>query len=389
MCMLYYIAIVLFAGMLVSKIVSFFKLPNVTGYLIAGLLIGPYVFNLVPLDIVDGLHIIAEAALGFIAFNIGSEFNFKHLKELGLKPVVITFFQAVMTFIVVGIVLIIIFNQQITFSILLAAISVATAPAATIMVIKQYKAKGPIVNTLLPVIAIDDALCIIIFGISTAIVKVIADPNIDSSVAELMINPIWEIIVAVAIGFALGIVLSFISRKVKGEDGVLNISIAVIFLGLGIGKMLDVSVLLLCMVIGATVANLSHNSNRLLLTIDRFTPPVFIAFFTIAGAELNFTLIKSVGIIGIMYVLLRVIGKFSGAWLGATVVKSHPNVKKYLGFTLLPQAGVAIGLAVVAESVIQEGSSLRAIVLCGILFFELIGPILTKFVLTKAKEISV
>ena len=388
MSMLYYIAIVLFAGIAVSKIVSFFKLPNVTGYLIAGLIIGPYVLNLVPLNALNGLHIIAEAALGFIAFNIGSEFNYRHLKELGIKPVIITFIQAIMTFIVVGLVLIFILRQQVPFSILLAAISVATAPAATMMVIKQYNAKGPVVNTLLPVIAIDDALCIIIFGISMAIAKAITNPNIDSSITEIMLHPIWEIAVVVAVGFALGIVLSYISLKVRGEDGVLNMSIAVIFMGIGIAKMLDISILLLCMVIGATVANLSHNSNRLLLTIDRFTPPVFVAFFTIAGAELNFTLIKSVGIIGIMYVLSRVIGKFSGAWVGATVVKSHPNVKKYLGVTLLPQAGVAIGLALVAQSAIQDGSSLRSIVLCGILIFELIGPILTKFALIKAKEIS-
>ena len=391
MHMLFYLAVILFAGMFTAKLLSKVKLPNVTGYLIAGLIIGPSILGIIPKEGADKLSIISEAALSFIAYSIGSEFNIENLKKLGKGILTVTVFQAYTTLLLVDLVLIFIFKQSVPFSLLLGAIAAATAPAATLMVIRQYKAKGPLVNTLLPVVAIDDALGIIAFGISATIAKALVSNTKNISVAKIIFMPLLEIFLALLIGFLMGILLTYLSRKVKGEDGLLSLVIATLFATAGLAISLDLSSLLACMMVGATLTNLDPNNKKAFTTVDRFTPPILISFFTIAGVQLDLSVLKDVGIIGIVYVVVRVIGKLLGAYLGARIAKLSHVIQKYLGFTLIPQAGVAIGLSMVAENPLPSpyGTQVRTIVLAGTVIYELVGPMITKEALIRAGEIEV
>lgn len=391
MHMLFYIAIVLFAGMFFAKILAKLKLPNVTGYLIAGLIIGPSILGIIPKEGADKLSIISEVALAFIAYSIGSEFNIENLKNVGKGVIVITILEALTAVALVDITMIFIFKQPVPFSLVLGAIAAATAPAATLMVIRQYKAKGPVVNTLLPVVAMDDAVGIIAFGISTTIAKAILNNSTNISVFKIIFIPLLEIFFALLLGFVMGIILTYLSKKARGEDELLSIIIAVLFATTGIAIRFELSSLLACMMVGATLINIDPNNKRAFTTVERFTPPVLISFFTIAGVQLDLSILKDVGILGIAYVIIRVAGKMLGAYLGARISKFPSTVQKYLGYTLIPQAGVAIGLSMVAQNTLPDpyGVQIRTIVLAGTVIYELVGPMITKMALIKAGEIQV
>ena len=386
---LYYVAIVLLVGLLTAKLASLAKLPNVTGYLVGGLLIGPSIIKLVPKDAVIHMGIISEAALGLIAFSIGSEFSFKHLKQLGSGIITLTVVQALTAFVAVVAVIVLIFGKSIEVGLVIGAIGVATAPAATLLVVRQYKARGPVVDTLLPVVAIDDAVGIIVFGICMAIAKAVHMPNENVSLAMSIINPIWEIVLSIIIGGILGFVVSFLARKIQGEEELLGIALGMILLGVALAAKFNVSSLLLCMTMGAVLTNLASSSPKMFGLVDKFTPPIYVAFFTLSGADLDLSMLKGVGLIGIGYIIARSIGKIVGAYLGAKIINSPPTVQKYLGITLLPQAGVAIGLSLVAQSVLPEfGAPIRTVILFATLVYELVGPVLTKIALIKAGEIE-
>lgn len=389
MDVLYYVAIVLFAGLIMARAGSKLKLPNVTGYLIGGIIIGPFVLNLVPADRIGELAIISEIALGVIAYSIGSEFNVEHVRKIGKSVIIITLLESLTAVLIVDLVMIFVFKQPVPFSIALGAIAATTAPAATIMVIRQYKAKGPVVSTLLPVVAMDDAVGIMAFGISYEIARTLlhADKSIPIFIAIL--TPIREIVIALLVGAILGVALSYVSKKARGDDELLCITIGTIFLSIGIAKALGVSTLLQCMMLGATVANVAPNSIRLLSIVERVTPPIFVAFFTIAGAGLDIGILKNVGLIGIGYVIFRAIGKLLGAYAGAVLTDAPAVVQKYLGFTLLPQAGVAIGLAMLAEQTMPEfGAEIKTVILSATVIYELLGPVIAKTALVKAGEIQ-
>jgi Kef-type K+ transport system membrane component KefB len=363
------------------------KMPNVTGYLIIGLLAGPYCLNILSIDVIEKFSIIPDVALGFIAFSIGAEFKLSYLKKVGKAPLVIAFTEAIGAVLLVDLVLIIA-GYEISFVLVLGAIAAATAPAATLMVVRQYKAKGPVTNTLLPVVAIDDAAALILFGISVAISKAITSTG-TTSIASTLLDPIIEIVGALVFGAVLGVALAFATKWFTGRGNRLVVSTAMILLCISVCNALGYSPLLACMAMSAVYVNLSKVSNKVFDLIDRFTPPIFMLFFFISGAELNLTILPAVGIIGILYIVFRVVGKISGAAIGATISKSEPEVKKYLGYTLIPQAGVAIGLASVAMSVVPEyGQKIRTIVLCGTVIYELVGPLVTKLALKKAGEIN-
>lgn len=387
---LFYVSIILLSGMLMGKIVSYIKLPEVTGYLIAGVLIGPSLLGLVPKHVSVNLSIISEAALGFIAYTIGSQFDLNHIKKIGKGVILITILEASTATLFVTLSMIFIFKQPVAFSLVLGAIAAATAPAATLMVVKQYNAKGPLVDTLLPVVAMDDAVCIMIFGIATTIATTLLS-NKNCSIAWELIKPIIEIIASLVIGFILGIIFSFISKKQKNEEKLLVLTVATIFLSTGTCNKLGLSDLLCCMSIGATIVNIVPNSTKIFSVIDKFTPPVFVGFFTLAGVDLDLTILERIGVVGIAYIILRALGKACGAGLGAKLSKAPKPVQKYLGFTLVPQAGVAIGLALIGEEIIPSpyGSEIRTIILAATVVYELIGPLLTKIALTKAGEIKV
>lgn len=374
-------------GLLMTRIMKKFNLPNVTGYLIAGLIVGPYCLNIFNGEKLEGLTVITNAALGFIAFSIGGEFKLSSLKQLGAKIFIITLFEAVGASILVsGTLMVAGFNPQL--SLVLGAIASATAPAATLMVVRQYKARGPVTSTLLPIVAIDDAVCLMLFSILSSVAKSLGTEG-EFSAYETILKPIIEIVGSLVVGFAVGYVLAIATKLFLSRANRISLVVTAVFLGVGLSELLGLSSLLLCMAIGAALANFSKVTDSVMEGTDRWTPPVFMLFFVISGAEFNFEIFKTVGLIGVLYLVLRSAGKYFGAMLGCTLTKSEENVRKYLGITLLPQAGVAIGMAQLSLMVVPDyGEQIRAVILCATLVYELVGPLLTKLVLTKAGEIK-
>ena len=381
------------AGLLSTRLMKLLNLPNVTGYLIIGLLLGPFVGHLFSEQAISDFSILSDIALGFIAFSIGCEFKLSSLKKIGGKVVVITLFQALLTAVVVALA-VFAFSGDVALSLTLGAIATATAPAATLMVVRQYKAKGPVVDTLLPVVAFDDAVGLIVFSVLLSISKVVAT-NSSLTAEAILLAPLVEIFLSLAIGAALGALLALVMRFFKSRANRLTLMITTVFLGVGLTKLFafidwySLSSLLLCMMIGAVFANMRSDSNLVVEGVDRWTPPLFMFFFILSGAELDVRVIVTVGLIGVVYIVARSVGKYFGAYLGALSTKSDKNIRHYLGFALLPQAGVAIGMAkVVSEEMPSDiGVKIVTVVLCSVLFFELVGPIITKLALMRAGKI--
>lgn len=382
-----YLAICLFAGLLGGKLVKPLKLPSVTGYLLIGILIGPYVLNLVPAEAAEGFGIVSDMALGFIAFSIGAEFKLDYLKKVGKAPIVIAIFESLMAVVLVDTALIV-SGQGVPFSLCLGAIAAATAPAATLMVVRQYKAKGPVTQTLLPVVAIDDATALMFFGISVAVAKSLTASG-DVNIWLTLLDPLVEIVGALIFGGVLGFGLSLLMKWFHSQGNRLSIAIGMVFLCAGVADMLGLSSLLACMAMSAMFVNLSNVSDKVFSVVDQMTPPLFMLFFLLSGVDLNIQIIPTVGVIGVIYVVFRVIGKMLGTGIGAKLSSTEPVVQKYLGLTLIPQAGVAIGLSGVAMTVVPEyGAQIRAIILCATVIYEITGPVITKMALTKAGEIK-
>lgn len=380
------VALLFATGLLFSLFAKKVKLPSVTGYLVGGLLVGPNVLNLVSHHTLETLMVFSNIALGFIAFSIGSEFKISYFKKVGVTPVVIAFLEAVgAVMIVTGVMLLL--GNDLSFSLMIGSIASATAPAATIMVIRQYKAKGPVSETLLSVVAIDDAAALICFGFALAITNNLNNAN--SNMLEMLLSPFIEIIVSLVIGLALGLLLSYVIRYFKDNANRNSLVIAIILLALGLSVIFHASSLLVCMVLGAVYCNLSTTSEKVMQLVDEMTPPLFMLFFVLSGAELNPAIIPTIGVLGSVYIIARVIGKYLGSYAGAVVTKAPENVRKYLGPCLIPQAGVAIGLSLIAQAAVpSHGQTIRAIILCATLIYELVGPYITKVTLQKAQEIA-
>lgn len=392
MHILFSVGVIIISGLIMAKLVEYINLPHITGYLLAGIIIGPYVTGIISFKQAENLNIINEIALGLIAFTIGNEFNFNNLKESGKVVLIITIFQALGAVFLVDIIMIFIFKEPIYFSLILGAIATATAPGPILMVIKQYKAKGPVVDTLLPLVALDDAFGIIIFGICLAISSTLSDTTRNISTLHMILEPIKEIVYSLGIGSILGIILFSVIKKVKDEDIILSFTVSILLIGIGVTHTIHSSSILLCMTVGAFLSNSLNMMKglRSLHIIEKFSPPILILFFTIAGVELNLSMIQDVGIIGISYVIIRMIGKIYGSKIGAKIAKAPKSVQKYLGYTLVPQAGVAIGLALIARNKLPEpyGSKVKTIILAATVIYELIGPLMTKVAITKAGEVN-
>lgn len=380
------LALMIFIGMALGRLVKKIKLPNVTGYLLAGLLLGPSVLGILNDDFLNSVSIISDAALGFIAFSIGNEFKISYFKRVGATPIIIATLESLfaVVFVVLGLKLI---GCDTTFSLVLGSIAAATAPAATIMVIKQYKARGPVTETLLSVVAIDDATALIMYSISIAIATALSGGS--ANTADLVLKPVIEIGGALVVGAILGFLFLVPLKHFKKDGNRLSIVIAFIFMGLGLSELCGFSSLLFCMSMGAIVANFSPDVNHIMKLSDRITPPIFMLFFVASGAGLKLSVLPAVGLVGVIYIVFRVIGKMFGASLGAIVCKSDKNIRKYLGPALIPQAGVAIGLSLAASSVVPEhATEIRTVILCGTLIYELVGPVISKTCLKKAGEIK-
>ena len=381
------IAIMLFAALIAGKIVKKLKLPNVTGYLVIGLLIGPNCIKLLSQDFLDSVSIISEVALGFIAFSIGADFKIKFLKKIGKAPIVIGITEGLGAVIVVDTIMLLC-GFDVTFALAMGAIASATAAASTLMIVKQYKAKGPVSQTLLPVVALDDAVALMAFGISMAVANVIRAHG-KVSFARLMLEPCIELLGGIAFGIILGIIMAFLVKLYTGRGNRLAVTIMMIFVCLGVSDEVGFSSLLACMMLSATFVNLSKFSDKIYEPVERITPPIYMMFFIISGASLDVTVITTVGAVGSIYVVGRVIGKYLGASFGARITKAPKSVIKWLGLTLIPQEGVAIGLASSAAATLPDyGGKIKTIVLCGVVIYELLGPVITKMVLKKAGEIT-
>lgn len=379
------VAIAMAAGLLVSRGARLVKLPNVTAFLVAGLLIGPCVGGLITKESAASMSIISEAALGFIAFSIGGEFKLDYLKKIGKAPLTITLFQGIVTAALIDVGLIVM-GFPVPESLLLGAIGLATAPAATLMVVRQYKADGPVTRMLLPVVAMDDALGLMVYSVSASIAQGLLGGEMTAY--SMVVAPLLEILESLLLGAALGGLLAVCSSFFRSRGNKLALAIAAVLAGVGLCDMFDLSSLLVCMMIGAVLVNVNRNSGVVMEQTDRFTPPLFLLFFVLSGADLDLTVLPAVGLMGVAYLLLRSLGKWSGTLLGAVCVKADKNVRNYLGLTLLPQAGVAIGMAQLTLARFPTlGKQINTVVLAGTLVFELIGPVITKIALSRAGEI--
>ena len=383
------------AGLLMTRIMKLFNLPNVTGYLIAGIIVGPYCCNFVNETSLAEISFISTVALGFIAFSIGGEFKLSTIKAIGGNVIVIAIIQAlVAVFMVMGGLFVLRAINPDLISVpailILSAISAATAPAATLMVVKQFKAKGPVTETLLPVVAFDDAIALMVFAVCFGLAKSLAS-GAEISAISVVVRPLLEIIVSLAIGGALGFVLSIACKFFRSRANRLGWMIACVLAGVGICELLELSSLLTCMMTGAVFCNMREDSVKILDGSERWTPPLFMLFFVISGATLDLAVIPQVGLVGIVYLICRSLGKYAGSYGSALIMKTDKSVRNYLGITLLPQAGVAIGMATIVantEGMDEVAKSVVTVVLCATLIYELVGPVLTKWALAKAGEID-
>ncbi len=403
------VSVELLAGLLMTRAFKPLKLPAVTAYLIAGVLIGPYCvgklgisgFGFTTGEAVSKLALISEVALGFIAFSIGNEFRLEDLKKTGKQAFVIGVFQALTAMVFVDIALFVmhlIFPQIISVPqlITLGAIATATAPAATLMVVRQYKAKGPLTDLLLPIVALDDAVGLIVFAISFGIAKTLSTGVADP--VSIIVNPLVEIVCSLVLGAIMGWVLTQLEKMFNSNTNRLNLTISFVFLTVALSMLkfsigpvhISFSSLLVCMMLGTVFCNICPLSNDLMEGADKWTSPLFALFFVISGAELELGVFANwaIVVIGVVYIIFRSLGKYIGTFVSAKTVSCAPQICKYLGITLLPQAGVALGMCATAMQIGTEGDLIRNITLFAVLIYELVGPLFTRQALMAAGDIQ-
>lgn len=371
-----------------ARIARKFQFPNVTGYLVGGLLLGPTLLGIITAQDSGVISFINELALSAIAFNIGGEFLLEHFKKLGKEIFLITLAQIFGTVLIVFVVMFFLLSQSFVFSIIVSAIAATTAPAGTLMVIQQYRAKGPLTGTILPVAALDDALGIMVFGIALAVAKITIGGSETISVM-MFVTPLLEIFLSLALGLVLGFIISRLSDIAKTHDELLSLILFFVLVSTGISNMFHLSPLLSGMMMGAVYVNVHANPTRVFSKLNKFTPPINLLFFAVAGASLDLKILASIGVLGLFFVAARFIGKVFGTGFGAKIAKSDPNIVKYLGLALLPQGGVAIGLAMsLSQDLPQISAEVISLVLFSVLIFEIFGPILAKYAITQAGEIE-
>lgn len=402
------LSIALLAGLLLSRLAKIVKLPAVTAYLISGVLIGPFVLGALGIPgigitsmQIESFGLISDLALGFIAFSMGNEFRLSQLKKIGKQATVIGVLQALITTVVVDVALIALHfaipdTLSIPAAIVLASVATATAPAATLMVVKQYKAKGPVTDVLLPVVALDDAVGLVVFAISFGIARSMGTAGVSPLV--IILEPLIEIVLSLLLGFVMGLLFTLCEKYFHSRSKRMAVSVTFVMMTVAISSLkfevggihIAFSSLLACMMLGTVFCNICEVSEELMDRADRWTTPVLILFFVISGAELDLSVFAqwTVVVVGIVYIFARSFGKYYGANISARMTKSDPNIIKYLGITLLPQAGVALGMAIKAIELGPDGAIVRNITLFAVLIYEIVGPFLTKIALTKAGDIK-
>ena len=407
--MLICLSIALIAGLLMSRLAKAVNLPAVTSYLVAGLLLGPFVLGrlglsglgigLGSLEQVEGYGVVTQVALGFIAFVIGNEFRLSSLRSMGQQAITVGIAQAVITTALVDAALVwvhLLFPQVLSLAsaITLGSIAAATAPAATLMVVKQYKAKGPLTHLLLMVVAIDDAVGLVLFSASYGVANALEQGHMD--LLSVAVEPLMEILLSLLLGAVAGYLLNLLEVYFHSRSKRMSLSVAFVLLTVGVsmqefevgGVRCGFSLLLVCMMTGTVFCNVCPTSEELMDRLDRWVSPINILFFVLSGAELDLTILPNplVLLVGVVYIASRSLGKISGAYTSCRATKCSPSIQKYLGITLLPQAGVALGMAAEAAQ-LSDGHMVRNVVLFSVLVYELVGPTLTRMALTAAGEI--
>ncbi len=403
------VSVALLAGLLMTRVFKPLKLPSVTAYLIAGILIGPYCMGRLGIEglgfnsaeAVEALSLVSKVALGFIAFSIGNEFRLAELKKTGKQAVAIGILQALAATLLVDLALVAVHiampdKISVPQLITLGAIATATAPAATLMVVRQYKAKGPLTDLLLPIVALDDAVGLIVFAVSFGIAKTLISGSVD--LISIMLNPIIEIVCSLALGALMGWVLTQFEKMFNSNTNRLNMTITLVFFTVALSMLdfhigpvhISFSSLLVCMMLGMVFCNICPLSEDLMSKTDKWTSPLFALFFVISGAELELGVFADVAIVftGLVYIIFRSLGKYIGSFGSAKLTKCEPQICKYLGITLLPQAGVALGMCTTAMALGSEGELIRNITLFAVLIYELVGPLLTRQALMAAGDIK-
>lgn len=403
------LSVALFAGLLMTRVIGRLKLPDVTAYLIAGVLIGPSLFGALGFpgvgfssyEELETLGLISDVALGFIAFSIGNEFRLSQLRETGRQALVIGILQAVVTTVCVDIALVIFhlcLPQVLSLpaAITLGAIAAATAPAATLMVVRQYKAKGPLTDLLLPIVALDDAVGLVLFAVSFGVAKALQSGVVD--VYTIVINPLLEILCSLVLGSLAGLLLTWLEKLFHSNRNRVAMTIGFVFLTVALAKVsipagqatLGFSPLLVCMMLGSVFCNLCPLSGDIMERADKWSSPLLVLFFVLSGSELELVVFAQPAavLVGVVYILTRCLGKYFGARESSRLVGCGRHVVDYLGITLFPQAGVALGMCVTASALPGDGPMIRNIVLFAVLVYELVGPVMTKWALTKAGDIQ-
>ncbi len=371
------LAVMLFSGFLMTRLTKLAHLPNVTGYILAGVLIGPCVLNLIPETVQNGMDFVTDVALAFIAFGVGKYFKLGRLRKNGRSVLILTVFESLIAALLVFLVMAFVFRLPIPFSLLLGAIGSATAPASTIMTIRQYKAKGQFVDILLQIVALDDAVALLAFSVCAAIAQAMEGGGGISPKAVLL--PILWNLLALAAGALAGFLLHKLIGENRSSQHRLVLVTALLLSITGFCTALDISPLLACMVMGAVYINVSGNK-KVFKQVNGFTPPIQLLFFVLSGMRMDLTALKAAGLIGVVYFLVRIIGKYAGAWLGAVLGKVSVPIRRYLGLALIPQAGVSIGLALLGQRILpaESGALLSTIILSSGVLYEMIGPACAK-----------
>lgn len=380
------LAIMLAAGFLATRVTKRLKLPNVTGYILAGILIGPYLLDLIPPAVSGGMDFVTDLALAFIAFDVGRYFKSSKLRENGWRVLVITLFEALTASLLVCLVMRLVFRLSLSFSLLLGAIASATAPASTTMTIRQYQAKGPFVNTLLEVAALDDAVALVAFSVCVAVLA--ASQGGAVSIRSALWPVLWNML-ALAAGAAGGWLLhNLADRATRSEDHRMVLVVCGLMTLTGLCAVVEISPLLACMTMGAVYINLG-GQKQTFYQISKASPVILLLFFVLSGLRLNVPMLAQVGQIGVVYFFIRILGKYAGAWLGCALCRSPAGIRNYLGLALIPQAGVSIGLAALAQRLLpaDTGTLLSTIILSSGVLYELVGPACAKLALRLSRSI--
>lgn len=388
------IGIILILGLISSLILRKLKFPDVLSYILVGIFLGNSFLKIVNPEIVKYENVLTSLTLGFIAFLIGESLRIKDLKAIGKSGIIVTIIQAIVTTftVFIGIYLLSFFNiiklnYAFEISLILGVTATATAPAATFLVLKQYRTKGPLTNYILMAVTLDDAIGILFFNIAITIIKSTIN-GLKMNFLESFFSFSKELLLSLIVGFLLGILISQIVKFLKNNEEMLIVSLSFVILGVGFAQKFYLSPLLVNIILGATFANLSLKSENVFRNIENWLPPIFLIFFVISGSTFNLSLILSNFIFVIIYFILRTFGKIYGCFLGADISKAPINVKKYLGLSMLSQAGVAIGFAVYIKNLFPALSFINTIILTGVIIFEIIGPIGVRYSVYKANEVT-